>query len=369
MPKGLVKAKKYDWKDSNMALFGSDTEKQVKKESADTEPAWEGAGTAPGLKIWRIEQFEVKDWPESEYGHFYNGDSYIILNTYKDEDTEELNYDVHFWIGKNSTQDEYGTAAYKTVELDTKLDDKPVQHREVMGHESSLFKSYFPKGIMTMEGGAATGFTHVEPEQYEPRLMKFSKDKGGHVVCREVARNKDSINSGDVFLLDAGTKLYQFNGSGASPFEKNKAVQFIGDIKSERGEAQSEVLDEADTSPNHEFFSFLNQDPDEEDGNASDDEDGDSDKKLFRVDTGTHDVEEVKEGDVGLDDFKSDDVFVFDSGSTVFVWVGSNASGAEKRNGLPVAHNYLSKTGHPWRSITVVKEGAKCKSFSTALAA
>ena len=26
---GLVKAKKYDWKDSNLALFGSDTEKQV----------------------------------------------------------------------------------------------------------------------------------------------------------------------------------------------------------------------------------------------------------------------------------------------------------------------------------------------------
>ncbi len=26
---GLVKAKKYDWNDSNLALFGSDTEKQV----------------------------------------------------------------------------------------------------------------------------------------------------------------------------------------------------------------------------------------------------------------------------------------------------------------------------------------------------
>lgn len=127
--KGLVKAKKYDWKDSNLALFGSDTEKQVKselsalicvklifnvwwtwchlcmapvmadvilyhchkhgwyaasskiptwafsseapdcipmlsraicnaffsaEESAESEPAWQGAGQEVGLKIWRI---------------------------------------------------------------------------------------------------------------------------------------------------------------------------------------------------------------------------------------------------------------------------------------------------------------------------
>jgi len=27
---GLVKAKKYDWKDSNLEMFGSDTEKKVR---------------------------------------------------------------------------------------------------------------------------------------------------------------------------------------------------------------------------------------------------------------------------------------------------------------------------------------------------
>jgi gelsolin len=49
----------------------------------------------------------------------YDGDSYIILNTYKkDPDSDVLSYDLHFWLGEETTQDEAGTAAYKTVELD-----------------------------------------------------------------------------------------------------------------------------------------------------------------------------------------------------------------------------------------------------------
>ena len=75
--------------------------------------------------------------------------------------------------GKHSTQDEYGTAAYKTVELDTYLNDKPIQHREVQGYESDMFMTYFPNGITLMEGGADTGFRHVPPESYEPRLLQL----------------------------------------------------------------------------------------------------------------------------------------------------------------------------------------------------
>jgi hypothetical protein len=31
---------------------------------------------------------QVTHWAKNEYGKFYNGDSYILLNTYKEKDSE-----------------------------------------------------------------------------------------------------------------------------------------------------------------------------------------------------------------------------------------------------------------------------------------
>ena len=45
---------------------------------------------------------------------------------------------------------------------------------------------------------------------------------------------RDSLNSGDVFILDAGLKIYQWNGKHSTPFERNKASQFCSSIESER---------------------------------------------------------------------------------------------------------------------------------------
>jgi hypothetical protein len=67
---------------SNIANLGTDLEKEVRREAARHEPAWQNAGKKPGLEIWRIEKFTVKAWPEPEYGKFYNGDSYIVLHVW-----------------------------------------------------------------------------------------------------------------------------------------------------------------------------------------------------------------------------------------------------------------------------------------------
>ncbi|XP_060079406.1 gelsolin-like protein 2 [Ylistrum balloti] len=362
---GLRKAKKYDWKDSNMALFGSDTDRKVKKESAMEEPAWQGAGQAPGIKIWRIVKFKVTDWPKEDYGRFYNGDSYIILNTYVEEGGDELLHDVHFWIGKNSTQDEYGTAAYKTVELDTFLDDKPVQHRETEGHESDMFKSYF-ETITTMKGGADTGFRRVQPEEYKARLLKFC-GTGKNIKVTEVPTAWSSLNSDDVFIFDLGRELYQVNGQNATKDERFKALQYLQKLKADN-KGKSEVLDLEEDENNKGSFkkcqelSALKDDRDDDDDEDDDevDESG-SERSLFRIsdESGHLEFTQIASGKLEKSMLNSKDVFLVDNVTHLFIWTGKEASIDERRNAFAYAHKHLQGSKHPFIPVTCLTETSK----------
>lgn len=54
--------------------------------------------------------------PQEDYGKFYSGDSYIVLKTTVPQRGPKQ-WDLFFWLGEETTADESGIAAYKTVEL------------------------------------------------------------------------------------------------------------------------------------------------------------------------------------------------------------------------------------------------------------
>ena len=204
-------------------------------------------GKTPGTEIWRVENrrtindnpdFGISSWPTDKYGQFHRGDSYILLVTQKNpHSSERMLYDIYFWIGSESTQDEYGVAAYAAVNLDGVLGGEPVQHREVEGRETEGFMAAFPNGVSYLEGGIDGGFRKVSDivEEHDTRLYRVYKKRGEKTTgCFEVPLSCSSLNDGDAFLLDAGNKIYTWFGSTANGYEKNKSASVAQNLKESR---------------------------------------------------------------------------------------------------------------------------------------
>jgi len=334
---------------------------------------WNTAGSQVGLEIWRVEKFKVIPQPKSSFGAFFTGDSYIVLNTYKRPGRQTLEWDIHFWLGKETSQDEMGTAAYKTVELDDYLGGGPVQHREVEGFESELFQSYFPHGIRILQGGIETGFNKVKPKEYKPRLLQVKGRKRVRLV--EVPLDAKSVNSGDVFILDLGLLLVQFNGKDSRSFERNKATEICRALDDERGSVPEVVVfDEFSKTEEwpKEWVDRLGKGP-----YATAEEGGDdlafermaSSRVLFRLSnaSGALELTKVAEGTSATrDKLDTKDVFLVDSGNEIYIWIGRGASREERKHGIKHALEYLKKNNKPeGMPITVTLEGSESDYFWT----
>jgi gelsolin len=367
----MLKPKQYNLEDSNIANIGTDLDKKIRQAAAQTEPAWANAGRQVGLQIWRIEKFQVKSVAKETYGTFYSGDSYIVLNTYKKKGGDALAWDVHFWLGKFTTQDEAGTAAYKTVELDDLLGGAPVQHREVQEFESTLFLSYFNNQIKLLDGGVETGFKHVEPEKYVPRLLHLKGKK--KVRVSQVDKTYKSLNSGDVFILDCGLQLYQWNGKKAGPQEKMKGAQLCRAIDDERKGKPTVTVFEEGQKDMKVFWDALGGEgavKSAEEGGSDDETDKVTQRRLFRLSdaSGKLEFKEVctSTGKVKRSLLDSNDVFVLDTGVEVFAWIGKGASVGEKKKAMSFAQDYLKKFNRPaWIPISRILEGGENEIFES----
>ncbi|GMF22720.1 unnamed protein product [Phytophthora fragariaefolia] len=360
--------------DSNSSVYGSNTlgrwirlpenplhsfgNKQLEEKISDdmaTDSAFAGAGKTAGLEAWRIEDLQPVRVAAAELHKLHTGDSYIFLKT--SEATTGLTWHIHFWLGKESSTDESGVAAYKTVELDDALGGVPVQHRECQGYESAT-------GLEYLEGGVASGFNEVKRDDYVTRLYRI---KGKHTVrVQQVPLQSSSLSVDDVYVLDAGLELYVYAGTEANCLEKAKALEFVSRTREARG-GRSNVTFIDEEPENEAFWEILGGFADITRSGETDEHHENVVKKsttVLRVSGSTDDSLEVAEvtpssGVLTKDILKSEDVFVIDSGNEVFVWVGKTASESERKNALTVAVHYLKREGRPSHTpITrVVEEG------------
>ncbi|KAG4929658.1 hypothetical protein JHK86_046619 [Glycine max] len=275
----------------------------------DLDPAFKGAGQKAGLEIWRIENFNPVPIPQSSYGKFFTGDSYVILKTTASK-SGALRHDIHYWLGKDTSQDEAGAAAIKTVELDASLGGRAVQYREVQGHETEKFLSYFKPCIIPQEGGAASGFKHVEAEEHKTRLFVC---KGKHVV--HVKEAKDG-------KLMADSESGEFWGcfGGFAPLPRRTV---------------SDDDKPADSHP----------------------------PKLLCVDKGK--AEPIETDSLTKEFLDTNKCYILDCGLEVFAWMGRNTSLDERKSASVAADELIRGTGRPKSHIIRVIEGFETVMFKS----
>jgi len=346
-------------KDSNCACIGSDEDKAARKKAAMMEPAWKGVGTHVGLEVWRIENFQVVPWPKEMYGEFMMGDSYIVLSTIEDADSGKLLHDIHFWLGKDTTPDEMGSAAYKTVELDDYFDGEPQQHREVQYSESKEFRAFFPN-LSYNKGGKASGFQKASSaiELYEHKMYRVRKMQTEGLQLEEVALDRSSLNEGDVFILDAGARIYIWEGCQASPFEKNHA-----NLEAERLESERDGRALATHDLDDQFWELLGGrgyvKAAEEVTDATVTPKAQT-TRLYQISDagGKLSCCEVGRGRLLQSMLRSEDVMMLVVLDELFLWVGSASSTAEARSCYRLAIDFLKVNQRPMNTpIHLFKEG------------
>ncbi|KAG5096874.1 hypothetical protein JHK82_046728 [Glycine max] len=238
-------------------------------------------GISSGLEIWRIENFNPVPIPQSSYGKFFTGDSYVILKTTASK-SGALRHDIHYWLGKDTSQDEAGAAAIKTVELDASLGGRAVQYREITFARSSL-------------------------------------------------------NHDDIFILDTKSKIFQFNGSNSSIQERAKALEVVQYVKDTYHDGKCEIASIEDgklmaDSESGEFWGcFGGFAPLPRRTVSDDDKPADSHPpKLLCVDKGK--AEPIETDSLTKEFLDTNKCYILDCGLEVFAWMGRNTSLDERKS-------------------------------------
>uniref|UniRef100_UPI00358FAFE8 villin-1-like isoform X1 n=2 Tax=Myxine glutinosa TaxID=7769 RepID=UPI00358FAFE8 len=330
-------------------------------------------GHEAGLHIWRIEKFKMVQVPLKSHGTFFEGDCYVVLSSRKV--ATSLRHDLHYWLGRESSQDEQGSVAIYSTQMDDILGGRAIQHREVQSHESELFRGYFKHGIIYKKGGLESGFNHVETNNYNVRRLLHVKGKK-NITAMEVEISWDSINKGDVFLLDLGKVIIQWNGPLSNRMERLKGLNLAQDIRDRErgGRAEIGIIEGEDEGNSPGLMKAMEAVVGERRGElneATSDVKADhaqlSSIKLYHIsdETGSLVVKEVATRPLTQDLLNSTDCYILDQGGVrIFVWKGEEATDKEKKSAMSRALCFIKAKDYPASTmIETMADGAESAVF------
>ncbi|KAK3858495.1 hypothetical protein Pcinc_035323 [Petrolisthes cinctipes] len=333
-------------------------------------------GQIPGIYIWEIENFLPNQIEESVFGKFYEGDCYIILKTYMDN-SQNLAWEIFFWIGEKATLDKKACSAIHAVNLRNYLGAQGRTHREEQSDESDEFLALFHHDITYIEGGrTASGFFTVEEMEYPLRLYRVCPTNLG-IHLETVACVVDSLDPRHVFLLDDGKIIYVWQGMKAKKTMTTKTRLCAEKMNKEERKNMAEIHTLVQDKEHNEwpqFWAALGlEEGEEEDIEIEEHVDSHFSlvvPRLYQVGLGMGYLElpqvEVPEGKLVQKLLKTKNVYILDCYCDVFVWIGRKSTRLVRAAALKLSQELLRMIERPEHAVTtLVKEGTEPQVFKT----
>lgn len=219
-----------------------------------------------------------------------------------------------------------------------------------------------PSESVAFSGVASPRRHRSEGDSYDTDGVSFFQIKGNSaddtraVQVEEVAA---SLNSGDCFVLLTPGSMFVWQGKGANEAELEVANMIAETLKFTR--TTTAVLEGSEPD---EFWSAVGGK-----GEYPSDKvqlDVDRDPQLFHCsnETGTFKMEQIF--DFAQADLEEDDIFLLDTFTSIFLWIGSEANATEKKKSLETASAYITAMKYSEdTSIITVSSGSEPPLFTS----
>ncbi|VFV38075.1 villin-like isoform 1 [Lynx pardinus] len=315
-----------------------------------------------GLHVWIIENLRMAPVPEKAYGNFFEEHCYIVLHVPQSlKATQGACSDLHYWAGK-----EAGAEVHARVRLSTRT-----LPPHVCAH---VFVHTFHIRLHTYRrGGLASALTHVETNLYNiQRLLHIRGRK--HVSAAEVELSWSSFNKGDIFLLDLGKVMIQWNGPETSIPEKARGLALTCSLRDRErgGRAQIGVVD--DEVEATDLVRIMEAVLGCRVGNLPATRPDKSVNQLQKASVRLYHVcekdedlviQELATCPLTQDLLREEDYYILDQGGfKIYVWQGRLSSLQEKKAAFSRALRFIQAKGYPtYTNVEVVNDGAESASF------
>ncbi|KAK4760176.1 hypothetical protein SAY87_023307 [Trapa incisa] len=322
-----------------LKLQGVDVKGLLKAEPMKEEPQ-PNIDCTGDLQVWRVNGQEKIFLSASEQSKFYSGDCYIFQYSYPGEDREE--YLVGTWFGKKSVEEERDSAISLAARMIESLMFMATQVRIYEGNEPIQFFSIL-QNFIVFKGGLSDGYkNHITDNQlmdetYKEdgvalfRVQGYGPDNMQAIQVEPVAT---SLNSSYCFILHNDSSVFTWIG-GLTRAEDQELLERQLDLI--KPNAQPKMQKEGtETEAFWELLGGKADHPSQKIARTTA-----SDLHLFccAFPDGNLKVTEIYNFD--QDNLTTEDIFILDCLSEIFVWVGKQVNPKKRLQALTIAENFL----------------------------